>query len=98
MKRLPLFKLVLLSLVGAMAIHFTLLACNTISGSPDSRVDAAPTTACSAWQVTYYFSKVQLSTSQEGLGTPVNVPAGWEPMGILPYAEGLVTTVRKCVN
>jgi hypothetical protein len=101
MRHMPLVKLVLLSLLGAALIHFAITACNSIAGAPtdgSTRDAIAAPSSCSTWQVSYYFSRAKLSTVQEGLGTTVTVAAGWEPMSVLPYAEGSVVTVRKCLN
>jgi hypothetical protein len=90
----------LVALVGGLAIHLALISCRSVENRSDggSRDAQAQTSSCEAWQTTVYFTTQKLSTTQAGLNTIVDVPAGWEPMSILPYAEGLVIPVRKCSN
>jgi hypothetical protein len=86
-------QLLFASVVGAVALY----AVSTLSIScSTARAQAAP---CGAWQVSSYFVKTNtIDGTTAGLGPAVDLPAGWEPMSLLPYPNGYYVAVRRCAQ
>jgi len=101
--RLP---VIVASILGAGAIHFTLAACsgsNAAGGgaggdsTQDARAQSAPeATSCTTWQMATFYQPAMFSetnyTPPTGLSNPITLPDGWEPLEASPFTNSGSTT------
>jgi hypothetical protein len=90
------------SLLGACAIHFTLAACgNSGKSSVDTTGDAhAQTTSstCASWTIASFQSPVT-EVNQNGIVLSAGVTPGWEPISAeFLTAGGVNAVVRQCTQ